>query len=306
MTSHQGKSQFVTEIATISVVQHRNLIKLHGCCIEGGKQLLVYESLENKSLDQALFGIAKGLAFLHEESQLRIVHRDVKASNILLDSNLNPKISDFGLAELYDDNKTHISTHVAGTIGYLAPEYAMRGHLTEKADMFAFGLVALETISGRPNSAPNLEEEQIYLFEWAWNLQEQNNEGDLVDSELSEFNEDEVRRLIRVALLCTQTSPTSRPSMSRVVAMLSGDIEVSTQISRPSYLADWSLDILSSILSDVVTIGTDSTYYDSPASTSMVGDTFPSPAKGTTRPILQSYKSKGFVGPWVLQGWRGA
>ncbi|XP_062118262.1 probable LRR receptor-like serine/threonine-protein kinase At1g56140 [Humulus lupulus] len=309
MTSHQGKSQFVAEIATISAVQHRNLIKLHGCCIEGGKQLLVYEYLENKSLDQALFGnnslkldwstrfdiclgIAKGLAYLHEESRLRIVHRDVKASNILLDSNLNPKISDFGLAKLYDDNKTHISTHVAGTIGYLAPEYAMRGHLTEKADVFAFGVVALETISGRPNSAPNLEEEQIYLLGWAWNLQEQNNEADLVDSELSEFDEDEVRRLIRVALLCTQTSPTSRPSMSRVVAMLSGDIEVSTEISRPGYLADWSLDILSSILSDVATIGTDSTYYDSPASTSMVGDALPSPAKGATRPILQSCKSK--------------
>ncbi|XP_062100360.1 probable LRR receptor-like serine/threonine-protein kinase At1g56140 [Humulus lupulus] len=179
------------------------------------------------------------------------------------------------------------------TIGYLAPEYDMRGHLTEKANMFAFGVVALETISGRPNSAPNLEEEQIFLLEWAWKLQEQNNEADLVDSELSEFDEDEVRRLIRVALLCTQTSPTSRPSMSRVV-MLSGDIEVRTQISRPGYLADWSLDILSNILSDVATIGTNSTYYDSPASTSMVGDALPSLAKGATRPILQSNKSKGF------------
>ncbi|XP_062114499.1 probable LRR receptor-like serine/threonine-protein kinase At1g56140 [Humulus lupulus] len=170
----------------------------------------------------------------------------------------------------------------------------MRGHLIEKADVFAFSVMALETISGRPNSTPNLEEEQIYLLEWAWNLQEQNNEADLVDSELSEFNEDEVRRLIRVALLCTQTSPTLRPSMSRVVAILSGDIEVSTQISMPGYLASWSLDILSSILSDVATIGTDSTNYDSPASTSMVGDAFPSLAKCATRPILQSHKSNGF------------
>ncbi|XP_059441724.1 probable LRR receptor-like serine/threonine-protein kinase At1g56140 [Corylus avellana] len=120
ITSHQGKKQFMTEIATISAVQHRNLVKLYGCCIEGDQRLLVYEFLENRSLDQALF--ARGLAYLHKESRLRIVHRDVKASNILLDSHLIPKISDFGLAKLYDDKKTHISTRVAGTIGYLAPE----------------------------------------------------------------------------------------------------------------------------------------------------------------------------------------
>ncbi|KAI6691657.1 hypothetical protein NL676_028485 [Syzygium grande] len=165
VSSHQGKNQFVTEIATISAVQHRNLVKLYGCCIDAENRLLVYEYLENKSLDQAMFGqrslsldwatrydiclgTARGLAYLHEESRLRIVHRDVKASNILLDSDLTPKISDFGLAKLYDDKKTHISTRVAGTIGYLAPEYAMRGHLTEKADVFAFGVVALEVVSG--------------------------------------------------------------------------------------------------------------------------------------------------------------
>ncbi|MQM01360.1 hypothetical protein Taro_034117 [Colocasia esculenta] len=181
--SHQGKRQFVTEINTISAVQHRNLVKLYGCCFEGDKRLLVYEYLENRSLDQALFGekklqldwstrfeiclgTARGLAYLHEESRVRIVHRDIKASNILLDLDLVPKISDFGLAKLYDDNKTHISTRVAGTIGYLAPEYAMRGHLTEKADVFAFGVVALEIVSGRPNSDSSLRQEQIYLLEW--------------------------------------------------------------------------------------------------------------------------------------------
>ncbi|XP_027353841.1 probable LRR receptor-like serine/threonine-protein kinase At1g56140 isoform X2 [Abrus precatorius] len=185
--SHQGKSQFITEIATISAVQHRNLVKLYGCCIEGSKRLLVYEYLENKSVDQALFGncltlnwsmrydiclgVARGLTYLHEESRLRIVHRDVKASNILLDSVLIPKISDFGLAKLYDENKTHISTRVAGTIGYLAPEYAMRGHLTEKADVFSFGVVALELVSGRPNSDSSLEGEKVYLLEWTFRIQ---------------------------------------------------------------------------------------------------------------------------------------
>ncbi|KAL1147409.1 hypothetical protein V6Z11_A10G053500, partial [Gossypium hirsutum] len=183
VASQQGKSQFIAEVATISAVQHRNLVKLHGCCIEGKRHLLVYEYLENKSLDQALFGrsdlrldwptryniclaTARGLAYLHEESRPRIVHRDVKPSNILLDAELRPKISDFGLAKLYDDEKTHISTRVAGTIGYLAPEYAMRGHLTEKADIFGFGIVALEILSGRPNSDNSLEDDKIYLLEW--------------------------------------------------------------------------------------------------------------------------------------------
>ncbi|KAK1367266.1 putative LRR receptor-like serine/threonine-protein kinase [Heracleum sosnowskyi] len=232
--SHHGKSQFVAEIATISAVQHRNLVKLYGCCIEGDKRLLVYEYLENKSLDQALFGkrtlflnwsaryeiclgVARGLAYLHEESRVRIVHRDVKASNILLDSDLKPKISDFGLAKLYDDKKTHISTRVAGTIGYLAPDknpfrfYSVinKWALTEKADVFGFGVVALEVVSGRSNSDSTFDDDYIYLLEW------------------TAFNGDEVKRLIDVALLCTQTSPNLRPPMSRVVAMLSGDTELS-------------------------------------------------------------------------------
>ncbi|BFG30841.1 hypothetical protein CerSpe_171150 [Prunus speciosa] len=256
VASHQGKSQFVTEISTISAVQHRNLVKLYGCCIEGTQRILVYEYLENRSLDQALFGrndlhldwptrfnillgTARGLAYLHEESRPRIVHRDVKASNILLDAELSPKISDFGLAKLYDDKKTHISTRVAGTIGYLAPEYAMRGHLTEKADVFGFGVVALEILCGRPNSDNNLDREKIYLLEWAWTLHENDQSLGLVDPRLTEFDENEATRMIKTALLCTQASPMMRPSMSRVVAMLSGDIEASTVISKPSYLTDW-------------------------------------------------------------------
>ncbi|CAA2993008.1 probable LRR receptor-like serine threonine-kinase At1g56140 [Olea europaea subsp. europaea] len=267
ITSHQGKSQFVAEIATISAVQHRNLVKLYGCCIEGDKRLLVYEYLENKSLDQVLFGnrsltlewttrfeiclgVARGLAYLHEESRLRIVHRDVKASNILLDSDLNPKISDFGLAKLYDDKKTHISTRVAGTIGYLAPEYAMRGHLTEKADVFSFGVVALEIVSGRSNSDSSLEDDKMYLLEWAWNLHEENQEVKLVDRTLSEANEDEVKRIIGVALLCSQTSPGLRPSMSRVVSMLSGDIEVPPVTSKPGYLTDWKFRDVTTFMSN--------------------------------------------------------
>ncbi|KFK35534.1 hypothetical protein AALP_AA4G003100 [Arabis alpina] len=257
--SRQGKGQFVAEIVAISAVQHRNLVKLYGCCYEGDHRLLVYEYLPNGSLDQALFGdktlhldwstryeiclgVARGLVYLHEEARLRIVHRDVKASNILLDSNLVPKVSDFGLAKLYDDKKTHISTRVAGTIGYLAPEYAMRGHLTEKIDVYAFGVVVLELVSGRPNSDENLEDEKRYLLEWAWNLHEKSREVELIDRELTDFNMEQVKRMIGIALLCTQTSHGLRPPMSRVVAMLSGDVEVSDVTSKPGYLTDWRYD----------------------------------------------------------------
>ncbi|KAK4416972.1 putative LRR receptor-like serine/threonine-protein kinase [Sesamum alatum] len=291
--SHQGKSQFVAEIATISAVQHRNLVKLYGCCIEGDKRLLVYEYLENKSLDQLLFGtegrslnldwetrfdiclgVARGLAYLHEESRLRIVHRDVKASNILLDSDLTPKISDFGLAKLYDDDKTHISTRVAGTIGYLAPEYAMRGRLTEKADVFSFGVVAMEIISGRPNADSGLEDDMIYLLEWAWNLHENGRELELVDPTLPQYDANVVKRITGVALLCTQASPALRPSMSRVVAMLTGDIEVPSVSSRPGYLTDWKFTDATTFATDAnsSTSKTDIDYMNSTTSATITGD----------------------------------
>ncbi|RVW43646.1 putative LRR receptor-like serine/threonine-protein kinase [Vitis vinifera] len=238
VASQQGKSQFVAAIAAISAVQHRNLVKLYGCCIEGNRRLLVYEHLENKSLDQALFGkndlyldwsirfniclgTARGLAYLHEDSRPRTVHRDVKASNILLDAKLCPKISDFGLAKL----------------GYLAPAYAMRGHLTEKADAFGFGVVALEILSGRPKSDNSLDTEKICLLEWAWTLHENNRSLEL-DPTMTAFDETKASRIIGVALLCTQASPMLRPTMSRVAAMLAGDIDVGIVTAKPSYLTD--------------------------------------------------------------------
>ncbi|XP_039041185.1 probable LRR receptor-like serine/threonine-protein kinase At1g56140 isoform X2 [Hibiscus syriacus] len=268
LASTQGKEQFFTEIATISAVQHRNLVKLYGCCIGGNRRLLVYEYHVNKSLDQALWGknalhlnwptrfniclsTARGLAYLHEESRLRVVHRDVKASNILLDAKLCPKISDFGLAKLYDDNDTHMTTRAAGTIGYLAPEYAMRGHLSEKVDVFSFGVVALEIMSGRPNSDKRLEDDRVYLLEWVWTLNENNQLLSLLDPQVTEFDENEALRVIGVALLCTQASPSMRPPMSRVVSMLAGDIEVSTVTTKPSYLTDWDYKDVTGTLSTV-------------------------------------------------------
>ncbi|KAK1588936.1 hypothetical protein Q3G72_028782 [Acer saccharum] len=177
-------------------------------------------------------------------------------------------------------------------LGYLAPEYAMRGHLTEKTDVFAFGVVALEVVSGRPNSDSSLDEEQVYLLEWAWHLHENNQEAELVDSRLPEFNEEEVKRLIAVALLCTQTLPSLRPPMSRVVAMLCGDMEVSTVTTKPGYLTDWKYDDTSTTGSfvsstDKATIGIDTSSYTSSTTTSMVvvAETHHS-AETDTEPIL--------------------
>ncbi|KAL1223402.1 putative LRR receptor-like serine/threonine-protein kinase [Cardamine amara subsp. amara] len=266
VASRQGKGQFVAEIASISAVQHRNLVKLYGCCIEGNKRMLVYEYLSNNSLDHALFGekslhldwsnrfeiclgVAKGLAYMHEESNPRIVHRDVKASNILLDSDLVPKLSDFGLAKLYDDKKTHISTRVAGTIGYLSPEYVMLGHLTEKTDVFAFGVVALEIVSGRRNSSPELDDDKQYLLEWAWNLHQEQRDVEVVDPDLTTFDEEEVKRVIGVAFLCTQTDHAIRPTMSRVVGMLTGHVDVTESNAKPGYVSERTFENAMSFMS---------------------------------------------------------
>lgn len=185
-------------------------------------------------------GIARGLAFLHEESRLKIVHRDIKATNVLLDGNLNPKISDFGLARLNEDDKTHITTRVAGTIGYMAPEYALWGYLTYKADVYSFGVVALEIISGKNNNNYMPSSNYICLLDWACHLQQGENFTDLVDPKLgSDFNKEEVERMVKVALLCTNASPSLRPAMSEVVSMLEGRITIPSVIPGPnSYSED--------------------------------------------------------------------
>ncbi|KAK4710939.1 hypothetical protein R3W88_005452 [Solanum pinnatisectum] len=239
--SKQGNREFVNEIGMISGLQHPNLVKLYGCCAEGNQLLLVYEYLENNSLALALFGpeehrlqidwqtrqkicigIAKGLAFLHEESSLKIVHRDIKSTNVLLDKKLNPKISDFGLAKLDDEDKTHISTRIAGTIGYMAPEYALWGYLTYKADVYSFGVVALEIVAGKNNMKYRLMRNLFALV-----LQKHGKLMELVDETLSSnFKKDEALRMINVALLCTNPSPALRPTMSAVVSILEDHLDL--------------------------------------------------------------------------------
>ncbi|KAK9022808.1 hypothetical protein V6N11_003047 [Hibiscus sabdariffa] len=258
--SRQGDREFLNELAMISGLQHPNVVRLYGCCVEGTQLLLVYEYMENNSLAHALFGpeesqlkldwptrqkiclsIAKGLAFLHEESSLKIVHRDIKTTNVLLDSDLNAKISDFGLAKFDVEENTHISTRVAGTIGYMAPEYALWGYLTYKADVYSFGIVALEIVAGKNNTKYRPEEDYVCLQDWALVLQQKGNLMELVDPRLgTEFNKEEAIRMTRVALLCTNSSPALRPTMSEVVNMLEGRTLVPELIMDPTIFADES------------------------------------------------------------------
>ncbi|XP_052177862.1 probable leucine-rich repeat receptor-like serine/threonine-protein kinase At3g14840 isoform X1 [Diospyros lotus] len=249
--SKQGNREFVNEIGMVSALEHPHLVKLYGCCIANSQLLLVYEYMENNSLARALFGpeefqlkldwqtrykicigIARGLAFLHEESRLKIVHRDIKATNVLLDKNLNPKISDFGLAKLDEEDNTHISTRIAGTYGYMAPEYAMHGYLTDKADVYSFGIVALEIASGRSNTSFRAKEPCFNLLDRTLELKAEGRLTELVDPKLgSAFNRDEAMVMIDVALLCTNAAASVRPAMSSVVSMLEGRTVVKEPLS---------------------------------------------------------------------------
>ncbi|MCD7471791.1 hypothetical protein HAX54_012459 [Datura stramonium] len=244
--SRQGNREFVNEIGMMSGLHHPNLVRLYGCCVERNQLLLVYEYMENNNLSHALFGpedcgpkldwptrqkicvgIAKGLAFLHEESPLKMIHRDIKGTNVLLDKDLNPKISDFGLAKLHDEEKTHVTTRVAGTIGYMAPEYALWGYLTHKADLYSFGVVVLELVAGKNNMKYHPDENYVCLLDWALVLQRKGKFLELVDPRLgSNYNKKEALRMIRVALRCTNPSPALRPNMSAVVNMLEGRLDV--------------------------------------------------------------------------------
>uniref|UniRef100_K3YPR2 non-specific serine/threonine protein kinase n=2 Tax=Setaria italica TaxID=4555 RepID=K3YPR2_SETIT len=240
--SSQGNREFLNETGIIFTLRHPNLVRLFGCCIDGDQLLLIYEFLENNSLGRALFehklkldwptryniclGTAKGLVYLHEESTLKIIHRDIKPSNILLDEKLQPKISDFGLAKLNDDSGP-VSTRIAGTVGYMAPEYATRGCLTRKADIYSYGVVTLEIVSGMSNTNSVSNEEYLHLLDWAEGLKQQGRLLEVVDRRLgSDYSQEQALRLLNVALLCTSTLPTQRPRMSSVVKMLCGQIPI--------------------------------------------------------------------------------
>ncbi|KAI8006240.1 putative LRR receptor-like serine/threonine-protein kinase [Camellia lanceoleosa] len=184
-------------------------------------------------------GIARGLAFLHEESRLKIVHRDIKATNVLLDGDLNPKISDFGLAKLTEDDNTHISTRVAGTIGYMAPEYALWVYLTNKADVYSFGVVALEIAAGKDNMKFRPSDKYVCLLDWALVLQQKRRLMELVDPKLGpDFDKEEAIKMIKIALLYTNPSPALRLAMSAVISMLEGHLDIQDLVMDPSIYGD--------------------------------------------------------------------
>ncbi|XWS63179.1 hypothetical protein CRYUN_Cryun06bG0073600 [Craigia yunnanensis] len=240
-----GELQFQTEVEMISMAVHRNLLRLRGFCMTPTERLLVYpfmvngsvasclrERLESQAaLDWAIrkriaLGAARGLAYLHDHCDPKIIHRDVKAANILLDEEFEAVVGDFGLAKLMDYKDTHVTTAVRGTIGHIAPEYLSTGKSSEKTDVFGYGVMLLELITGQRafDLARLANDDDVMLLDWVKGLLKDRKLETLVDADLQgNYIDEEVEQLIQVALLCTQGSPMERPKMSEVVRMLEGD-----------------------------------------------------------------------------------
>lgn len=254
--SKQGKKEFMTEAKLLARVQHRNVVNLLGYCVHGSEKLLVYEYVTNESLDKLLFkanrrgeldwkmrygiifGVARGLQYLHVDSHNVIIHRDIKAGNVLLDDKWVPKIADFGMARLFPEDQTHVNTRVSGTNGYMAPEYVMHGHLSAKADVFSFGVLVLELISGQRNSlSSGLFPDAENLLDWAYKLYKKGRSMEIMDPTLaSSADPDQVTMCIQIGLLCTQGDPHLRPTMPHVVLTLSrrpGTLEEPTRPGMP-------------------------------------------------------------------------
>ncbi|XP_057860639.2 L-type lectin-domain containing receptor kinase S.4-like isoform X2 [Cryptomeria japonica] len=243
LESKQGLRQFIAEISSIGKLRHQNLVQLHGWCRYKRDLLLVYDYMPNGGLDKFLFGdnenvlsweqryailkgVASGLLYLHEEWEQRVVHRDVKASNVLLDADMNARLGDFGFARLYEHGTDPYTTRVVGTLGYLAPELSTRtGKATTCADVFAFGAVLLEVACGRKPIEPKYSPEELVLVEWVWEMHSTGNTLNVVDPKLgNEYAVREAELVLQLGLLCSHPRPEARPNMRQVVQILAGDI----------------------------------------------------------------------------------
>ncbi|KAL5564959.1 hypothetical protein UlMin_028123 [Ulmus minor] len=235
--SKQGKKEYISEVKIISRLRHKNLVKLIGWCHENGELLLVYEFMPNGSLDFHLFGeklalpwnerhkIAMGLAsalfYLHDESEQCVVHRDIKSSNVLLDSEFNAKLGDFGLARFVDHELGMQTTALAGTMGYLAPECAISGKASKESDVYSFGVVSLEISCGRRPIVANTAPTKARLIEWVWELYGKSQLLEAIDKKIStEFDEEQIVSLMVVGLWCCHPEPTLRPSIRQVINVL--------------------------------------------------------------------------------------
>lgn len=268
--SNQGIQQLRNELILVAKLRHNNLAKLLGVCLKGQEKLLVYEYMPNRSLDTFLFeagrrelldwgarqniihGTARGLLYLHEDSQIKILHRDLKASNILLDASMIPKISDFGLARLFSGDKTtSMTSQVVGTLGYMAPEYAVLGHLSVKLDVYSFGVLVLEIVSGRRSTdlleSMEHEEESNTLLSYVWSNWSRGTLLEVMDPTLDgEAPESETLRCIHIALLCVQANPADRPTMLDVLVMLHGEVSDFPVPTKPAFTFSQSEMMMSS------------------------------------------------------------